>query len=328
VTNLVAGGAGLLGSHLVDLLLDRGEEVVVIDNLLTGRMENLSHRADHPGLTFVRADLLEPLVPEITDRSFDRVYHLASPASPMHYAAYPIETLLVNSAGTRTLLDLARKNGARFVLASTSEVYGDPAVHPQVETYWGNVNPNGPRSCYDEGKRFGEAISMAHRRTHGTDVRIARIFNTYGPRSDPDDGRVVPALCVQALNGEPLTVFGDGSRTRSFCYVTDLVDGLARLMSVDEPRERVMNIGNPSEVTIGELARVVIDVTGSASTITHHQVPVDDPIRRCPDITIARRELGWEPTTPLREGLIRTLRYFRATQGPGNPAASRVELAS
>jgi dTDP-glucose 4,6-dehydratase len=311
---VVMGGAGFVGSHLCDRLLARGDEVVCVDDLSTGRRSNVAHLTGHPGFTLVEADVSRSLPVE---GPVDGVLNLASPASPPDYLSRPLETLAVGSEGTRRGLELADRYGARFLLASTSEVYGDPAVHPQPETYWGNVNPVGPRSVYDEAKRFAEALTMAHHRQNGTDVGIARIFNTYGPRLRPDDGRVVSNFLLQALRGEPLTVYGDGSQTRSLCFVTDEVDGLIALLdaSVTGP----VNIGNPDECTVLELARTVVELTGSASEIVHLPLPTDDPTRRQPDITIARTVLGWEPVIGLPEGLARTAVALAEEAGLARP---------
>jgi dTDP-glucose 4,6-dehydratase len=302
---VVLGGSGFLGSHLCDQLLTRGDEVVCVDNLSTGRRANVAHLDGNPGFALVEADISEgiPVDGEVTG-----VCNLASPASPPDYLALPLETLAVGSEGTRQGLEFAERNGARFLMASTSEVYGDPDVHPQSETYWGNVNPVGPRSVYDEAKRFSEALTMAHHRTRGTDVAIVRIFNTYGPRLRPDDGRVVSNFLLQAMRGEPLTVYGDGSQTRSLCYVEDEVRGLLALF--DSGLTGPVNIGNPDEYTVLQLARRVIDLLGSSSVVEHRPLPTDDPTRRRPDITVARTELGWEPTTSLEEGLSRTAAYL------------------
>lgn len=306
---LVTGGAGFLGSHLCERLLERGDEVVAVDNLLTGRRANIAHLAEHPGFTFVEHDVSTGLPDDgpFAGR-FGAVLHLASPASPPEYLALPVETLDAGSVGTRHALDLARRAGARFVLASTSEVYGDPLVHPQPETYRGNVSPVGPRSVYDEAKRFAEALTMAYRRTHGLDTAIVRIFNTMGPRLKPSDGRVVSNFLNQALAGVPLTVYGDGRQTRSFCYVDDEIRGILMLLESDHAGP--MNIGNPDEFTILELARIVLEVTGSASELAFQPAPVDDPTQRRPDITLARTVLGWEPEVPLREGLARTAAWY------------------
>jgi UDP-glucuronate decarboxylase len=308
---LVAGGSGFIGSHLVDRLLADGHDVTVADNLVTGQIVNLEHQRDNPALTVIEQDISSPLGPEILADRFSRIYHLASPASPRGYARFPIETLLVNSQGTHRLLELATAHGARFLLASTSEVYGDPQVHPQVETYWGNVNPIGPRACYDEGKRFAETITVEYTRQRGVDGRIARIFNTYGPRSHPGDGRVVPNFCVQALRQEPITIYGTGGQTRSFCYVADLVEGLRRLMETPGLAGEVVNLGNPEEHTIRQFADRIVTIAGSSSTIVHEDLPVDDPQRRRPDITKAQRLLDWTPETSLHDGLTQTLTYFR-----------------
>jgi dTDP-glucose 4,6-dehydratase len=303
---LVAGAAGFIGSHLCDRLLEEGHTVVGVDNFLTGAEQNLAHLAGRPRFRFVAHDITQPLS---IDGPLDAVLNMASPASPKDYLRHPIETLNVGSAGTRHTLDLARAKEARYLLASTSECYGDPLAHPQVETYWGNVNPVGPRSCYDESKRFAEALTMAYHRTHGLRTSIARIFNTYGPRMKLDDGRVVPAFIHQALRGEPLTIFGDGSQTRSFCYVSDLVEGLYRLLQSAEPYP--VNLGNPDEMTVREFAERIRRMTGSSSPIVNRPLPEDDPRQRCPDISKARRLLGWEPRVPLEEGLRLTIDHFR-----------------
>jgi nucleoside-diphosphate-sugar epimerase len=313
VHNLVTGGAGFVGSHLVDRLLDAGHDVTVVDNFITGDPANLRHRQHHPRLTIVDHDLARPLPPEAISRRFDRIFNLASPASPRGYSQYPVETHLANSLGVLHVLELARRDGARLVQASTSEVYGDPLVHPQREDYWGNVNPVGPRSCYDEGKRFAESLTMEFVRQYALDARIARIFNTYGPRSKPGDGRVVPNFCVQALRGEPLTIYGDGSQTRSLCYVDDLVAGLLALMEIDGLAGEIVNLGNPAEISVRAFADIVLRVTGSSSSIVFEPLPIDDPTRRQPDIEKATRRLGWQPTIDLEEGLTRTVAYFRQT---------------
>ncbi|HET9732586.1 MAG TPA: UDP-glucuronic acid decarboxylase family protein [Acidimicrobiales bacterium] len=309
---VVTGGAGFIGSHLCERLVDRGDEVVCLDNLVTGNLDNVDHLFGRDGFVFVRHDVSNYVhVPG----PVDAVLHLASPASPVDYMELPIQTLKVGSLGTHNCLGMAMEKGARFLLASTSEVYGDPAVHPQTESYWGNVNPIGPRGVYDEAKRFAEAMTMAYHRSHGVDVRIVRIFNTYGPRMRPSDGRVVSNLLVQALTGEPLTVYGDGSQTRSFCYVDDEVAGILALLDSDEVGP--VNIGNPDEFTVAELARRVIEVTGSSSEIVFRPLPVEDPTRRRPDIGLARRALGWEPQVELSEGLARTAEWFRSALGLG-----------
>jgi nucleoside-diphosphate-sugar epimerase len=307
---LLTGAAGFLGSHLAERLLKEGCEVIGVDNLSTGQRRNLDRLLAHPGFHFLQADVTQPLEVE---GPLDWVLHFASPASPPRYLKLPIATLLVNAEGTRHLLDLALRKGARFFLASTSEVYGDPLVHPQPESYWGNVNPIGPRSIYDEGKRYAEALTLAYHRAYGVPVRIVRIFNSYGPFMDPEDGRVVSSFIVQALRGEPLTVFGDGSQTRSFCYVDDLIEGIRRLMEVDYPYP--VNLGNPEEYRVLELAQLVKELAGSPSPITFLPLPEDDPRQRRPDITLARELLSWEPKVPVREGLLRTIAYFREALG-------------
>ena len=314
---LITGGAGFLGSHIVDRLMRDGHEVIVFDNLLTGRADNIDHHFGNERFRFVRQDVTEYLY---VPGQLEAVAHFASPASPIDYLQLPIQTLKVGSLGTHKALGLAKAKGARFLLASTSEVYGDPQVHPQPEEYWGFVNPVGPRGVYDEAKRFAEAMTMAYHRYHGVDTRIVRIFNTYGERMRPNDGRVVSNFIVQALKGEPLTVYGDGTQTRSFCYVSDLIDGIVRLLTSPDtgssPEQDDVhlptNIGNPGEFTVGELARMVIKLTGSRSNIQHHPLPVDDPRVRQPDITRARKLLGWEPKVKLEDGLKRTVDYFRS----------------
>jgi len=308
---LITGGAGFIGSHLCDRLLADGHEVIAMDNLSTGTVDNIAHLAGHPRFTFIRHNVTQYIY---IAGPLDAVLHLASLPSPVDYLNYPIQTLKVGALGTHNALGVALAKGARFMLASTSEVYGDPTVHPQPESYWGNVNPVGPRGVYDESKRFAESLTMAYHRAHGVPVRIVRIFNTYGPRMRVDDGRVVPNFIMQALRGEPLTVYEDGSRTRSFCYVDDLVEGMVRLLDTDY--NGLVNLGNPQEFTILELARKVLEITGSASPI-EHVYPTDartqdDPHVRCPDISLARRLLGWEPRIPLEEGLKRTVAYFRS----------------
>jgi dTDP-glucose 4,6-dehydratase len=313
---LVAGGAGFIGSHLVDRLLDRGDTVVCVDDLSTGTRTAVESHAGNDRYRFVEFDITRPelgAVPALAGGRFDAVIHLASPASPPEFLRRPIDTLDVGSVGTRALLEIARRDGARFLLASTSEVYGDPLVNPQPETYRGNVNPVGERSVYDEAKRFAEALTMAYARHHGLIVRIARIFNTYGPRMRPDDGRVVTNFVHQALGGEPLTVYGAGDQTRSFCYIDDEVAGLLALL--DGPVTGPVNIGNPYEVTVKEFAELVIELTDSSSVIDFRPLPVDDPKVRRPDISLARRELGWEPTISLRDGLARTIAAYRLVRG-------------
>ncbi len=303
---VVTGGAGFLGSHLCDALVARGDEVVVIDNLVTGSLANVEHLFGHERFTLQHHDVSNFVH---VAGHVDAVMHLASPASPVDFERIPIQILKVGSLGTHNCLGLAKDKGARFFLASTSEVYGDPEVHPQPESYWGNVNPIGPRGVYDEAKRFAEAMTMAYHHHHGVDVRIVRIFNTYGPRLRPDDGRAVSNFVVQALLGKPLTVYGDGSQTRSFCYVEDEVRGFLALLDSDITGP--VNIGNPDEFTIRQLAEMVLELTGSASEVSFEPLPVDDPVQRRPDITLARQALGWEPAVELRDGLARTVEWLR-----------------
>jgi dTDP-glucose 4,6-dehydratase len=304
---VITGGAGFLGSHLCERALAEGHEVVCVDNLVTGRLENLKHLLDRDDIEFLEHDVTKPF--EVAG-PVDYILHFASPASPIDYLELPIQTLKVGSLGTHNSLGLAKAKGARFFLASTSEVYGDPQEHPQKETYWGNVNPVGPRGVYDEAKRFAEAMTMAYHRYHQVDVRIVRIFNTYGPRMRVRDGRVVPAFVQQALTGEPMTVFGEGKQTRSFCYVDDLVEGIWRLLMSD--LRQPCNIGNPHEMTILEFAETIKAAVGSTSPIIFKPLPVDDPQTRRPDITQARQKLGWEPKVALAEGLRSTIAYFRS----------------
>ena len=315
---LVTGGAGFLGSHVCDRLLAEGHEVIAMDNLLTGNMQNIAHLEEVRRFRFVRHNVAEYI---FVDGPLDAVLHFASPASPIDYLELPIQTLKVGSLGTHNALGIALSKKARFLLASTSEVYGDPLVHPQPETYWGNVNPIGPRGVYDEAKRFAEAITMAYHRAHGVETRIVRIFNTYGERMRPRDGRVVPALICQALAGEPLTVFGDGSQTRSFCYVADLIDGIYRLLLSDvvDP----VNIGNPAELSVLDFAKTIQKLTGTPSDIIFKPLPVDDPKVRQPDITKAKSKLGWQPKVPLEDGLQRTIEYFRSLPPETRAAAVR-----
>lgn len=306
-TSVVTGGAGFLGSHLVDLLLKRAHKVVAIDNLVTGTIDNIAHLSGNQSFKFIQQDVTEFL---FLDVPVDYVWHFASPASPIDYLELPIQTLKVGSLGTHKALGLAKHKGARFLLASTSEVYGDPLVHPQNEGYWGNVNAIGPRGCYDEAKRFAEALTMAYHREHRLETRIVRIFNTYGPRMRLNDGRVVPAFIGQALRNKPLTVFGDGSQTRSFCYCSDLVEGIFRLMMASTSHPT--NIGNPNEMTMVEFAREIIRKTKSRSRIVYKPLPQDDPRQRRPDIGRARELLEWEPEVPLSRGLSKTIKYFLA----------------
>ena len=303
---LITGAAGFLGSHLTDRFLADGHEVVGVDNLVTGSTDNIAHLAGNPKFQFIRHDVTNYL---FVEGPLHGVLHFASPASPVDYLELPIQTLKVGSLGSHKALGLAKAKGARFLLASTSEVYGDPQVHPQPESYWGHVNPVGPRGVYDEAKRFAEAMTMAYHRYHGVETRIVRIFNTYGPRMRARDGRVVSNFVVQALKGEPLTIYGDGSQTRSFCYVSDLIDGIVRLFHSDSSDPT--NIGNPNEFTVLQLAEKTIKTTGSKSVIERRPLPVDDPKVRKPDITLARRKLGWEPQVQLDEGLERTIEYFK-----------------
>ena len=304
---LVTGGAGFIGSHLSERLLADGHEVIVHDNLVTGSESNVKALLANPRFSFVNHNVTQYIdVPG----PLDQIYHFASPASPVDYAELPIQTLKVGALGTHNALGVAKAKGARLLLASTSEVYGDPLVHPQPETYWGNVNPIGPRSCYDEAKRFAEAITMAYHRHHGVETRIVRIFNTYGPRMRLNDGRAIPNFLTQALKGEPITVYGDGTQTRSFCFVSDLVEGIIRLMASDA--DTPVNVGNPQELTLLEMATRIKVITGSPSAIVFRPLPEDDPKIRRPDISKARQALGWEPRVPLAEGLAATVDYFRA----------------
>jgi dTDP-glucose 4,6-dehydratase len=304
---LITGGAGFIGSHLCERFLADGHEVLCVDNLITGTLANIDHLRANPHFAFIRHDISHPL--EI-EGPLDNILHFASPASPEDYLRHPIPTLKVGSLGTHNTLGLAKLKKARFLLASTSEVYGDPVIHPQTEDYWGNVNPIGVRGCYDEAKRFAEAITMAYHRYHGVNTHIVRIFNTYGERMRLDDGRVVPNLMGQALRGQPLTIYGDGSQTRSFCYVADLVEGITRLLFTDF--HQPVNLGNPNEVSILGFAKEILELSGSKSAIEYKPLPQDDPKVRRPDITRARQLLTWEPTIQRREGLRRTLEYFRA----------------
>lgn len=304
---VVTGGAGFVGSHLCERLLEDGFRVICVDNLQTGRMGNILHLVGNPNFVFRQHDVVEPL--RLPARRVARIYNLAAAASPPMYQRDPIHTLKTNVLGAINVLELARRTGARVFQASTSEVYGDPDVHPQPERYWGNVNCYGPRACYDEGKRGAETAFFEYRRLYGVDTRVARIFNTYGPRMSPDDGRVVSNFVVQALKGEDITIYGDGSQTRSFCFVDDLVDGIQRLMDTDAV-DGPVNLGNPGEFTMIELARLVLELTGSRSRLVHRPLPQDDPRQRRPDITRARDLLGWSPSVDLRDGLVRTIEHF------------------
>jgi UDP-glucuronate decarboxylase len=305
---LVTGGAGFIGSHLCIRLLSEGYRVYCWDNLDTGSMDNLTSILSSPHFEFARHDIVQP-----RDFAVDRIYNLACPASPLHYQRDAVKTIMTSTVGVMNMLELAERYGARLLQASTSEVYGDPHVHPQREDYWGHVNPIGPRSCYDESKRLAESLLMAHQRQRGASVRIARIFNTYGPHMHPNDGRVVSNLIVQALKKEDLTIYGSGCQTRSFCYVSDMVDGLVRLMASD--LRGPVNLGHPVETTVRELADMINDLAGGHSRVVYHSLPTDDPYRRNPDITLARERLGWEPLVPLREGLRYTMEYFRSIIG-------------
>ncbi|WP_118137555.1 UDP-glucuronic acid decarboxylase family protein [Oceanicella sp. SM1341] len=304
---LVTGGAGFLGSFLCEALLDAGHEVLCVDNFHTGTRDNIRHLLDVHAFELLRHDVTEPLCVEV-----DEIYNLACPASPVHYRTDPVRTVRTNVHGALNLLELARRTGARIFQASTSEVYGDPSVHPQVEGYWGNVNPIGPRACYDEGKRCAETLFFDYHRQYGLDIRVARIFNTYGPRMHRNDGRVVSNFIVQALRGEPITLYGKGRQTRSFCYVDDLIRGFLALMRAPEGVPLPVNLGNPVEISVAELARIVLELTGSRSPLTFRELPQDDPTQRRPDITRAEQELGWAPRVALRDGLERTIAYFEA----------------
>ncbi len=309
---LVTGGAGFLGSHLCERLLNESDEVICVDNCFTGTKNNISHLLNSPRFEFLRHDITFPLFVEV-----DEIYNLACPASPIHYQFDPVQTTKTSVQGAINMLGLAKRLKARILQASTSEVYGDPDVHPQREDYWGHVNPVGPRACYDEGKRCAETLFFDYRRQHNLSIKVARIFNTYGPRMHPNDGRVVSNFIVQALQGKPISVFGEGAQTRSFCYVDDLVDGLFRLMNTDRTVTGPVNLGNPVEFTILELAQKVIELTGSKSAIEYHPLPQDDPRQRQPDITLAREQLGWRPTVKLEAGLARTVPYFEALIAEG-----------
>jgi len=306
---LITGGAGFLGSHLCEYYVDQGADVICVDNFFSGSKDNILHLLSNPHFELIRHDVIHPLFAEV-----DRIYHLACPASPIHYQYNAIKTVKTNVLGTINMLGLAKRTKARILLASSSEVYGDAQVHPQQETYWGHVNPIGPRSCYDEGKRVAETLMMDYHRQNKTDIKIVRIFNTYGPRMAVDDGRVVSNFIVQALQNKPLTVYGEGSQTRSFCYVTDLISGLVAMMEQEDFTGPV-NIGNPGEFSIMELAKKVIALTGSASEISHNPLPQDDPVHRSPDISLAKKYLHWKPQTPLDEGLKKTILYFQKALG-------------
>jgi UDP-glucuronate decarboxylase len=309
---LVTGGAGFLGSHLIDRLLDQGHEVVCADNLFTGTKRNIEHLHSHPRFEFIRHDVTFPHYLEV-----DEIYNLACPASPIHYQHDPVQTTKTSVHGAINMLGLAKRLRCRIFQASTSEVYGDPSVHPQTEAYWGNVNPIGIRSCYDEGKRCAETLFFDYYRQHKLDIKVARIFNTYGPRMHPNDGRVVSNFIVQALKGEPITIYGEGQQTRSFCYVDDLIEGFLKLMATEEGFPGPVNLGNPGEFTIRQLAEKVIALTGSSSKLVFRPLPSDDPLQRQPDIRLANEKLGWQPTVPLDEGLEKTIAYFESLVSGG-----------
>ena len=320
---LVTGGAGFLGSHLIDRLLLDGHEVICLDNLFTGSKRNIDHLRDHPKFEFIRHDVTFPFYIEV-----DEIYNLACPASPVHYQHDPVQTTKTSVHGAINMLGLAKRLKCKILQASTSEVYGDPAVHPQIEQYWGNVNPIGPRSCYDEGKRCAETLFFDYHRQHAVEIKVARIFNTYGPRMHPSDGRVVSNFIVQALKGEPLTIYGDGSQTRSFCFVDELVEGLIALMHAGPEVTGPINLGNPTEFSMLTLAELVRRLTGSHSEISHLGLPTDDPRQRRPDISLAETVLGWTPKTRLEEGLISTIAYFRELMDPGSPLSMTVAAAA
>jgi UDP-glucuronate decarboxylase len=307
---LVTGGAGFLGSFLCEQLLERGHEVLCVDNFFTGGKRNIEHLLDHPRFELLRHDVTFPLYVEV-----QQIFNFACPASPVHYQYNPAQTTKTSVHGAINMLGLAKRTGATILQASTSEVYGDPQVHPQREDYWGHVNPIGPRACYDEGKRCPETLFFDYRRQHKLKIKVVRIFNTYGPRMHPDDGRVVSNFITQALRGQPITLYGQGDQTRSFCYRDDLIDGCLRLMATPDDVTGPINIGNPHETTIRELAELIVELTGSASPLVYRPLPQDDPMQRCPDITLARELLGWEPTIELKTGLMRTIEYFDATLG-------------
>ena len=302
----MTGGAGFLGSHLCDRLLADDCEVLCVDNYFSGAKQNIQHMLGHPNFDLKRHDVTFPLYVEV-----DQIYHLACPASPVHYQLDPVQTVKTNVHGTINILGLAKRTRAKVLQASTSEVYGNPEVHPQVENYWGRVNPIGPRACYDEGKRCAETLFFDYQRQHGVEIKVARIFNTYGPRMRPDDGRVISNFIVQALKDEPLTIYGDGRQTRSFCFVDDLIDGLLKLMSTPLDVSGPVNLGNPGEFTVEELAEKIIDLVGSKSKLSYHPLPVDDPVQRQPDITLAGTALDWRPTVSLEDGLKKSISYFK-----------------
>jgi UDP-glucuronate decarboxylase len=311
-TILVTGGGGFLGSHLCERLLAEGHDVLCLDNFFTGDKRNIRHLLEQPRFELIRHDVTLPIYLEV-----DRIFNLACPASPVHYQFDPVQTLKTSVHGAINMLGLAKRTKARILQSSTSEVYGDPGVHPQVEEYWGNVNPLGPRACYDEGKRCAETLFMDYHRQHGVEIKIIRIFNTYGPRMHPNDGRVVSNFIIQALHGQDITIYGEGQQTRSFCYCDDLIEGMLRLMNTPPEITGPINVGNPGEFTIRQLAEMVIELTGSSSTLVFRPLPQDDPQRRCPDIRKAQELLGWQPVTPLREGLVRTIAYFEELMREG-----------
>jgi UDP-glucuronate decarboxylase len=319
---LVTGGAGFLGSHLCEKLLHGGNEVVCLDNFYTGRKANIAHLLDHPMFTVMEHDITNPVYLQA-----DEIYNLACPASPVHYQYDPVHTMKTSVLGMINMLGLAKRVNGKIMHASTSEVYGDPLVHPQPESYWGHVNPTGIRSCYDEGKRSAETLCFDYHRRHQLDVKVVRIFNTYGPRMHPEDGRVVSNFIVQALKGEPITIYGDGSQTRSFCYADDLVEGFVQLMATPPDFQGPMNLGNPNEFTIRELAEKVLEITGSTSKLVEEPLPADDPQQRQPDITLARETLGWEPKVQLDQGLTRTIEYFDQLLGTGNAEVRSLDSA-
>ena len=313
---LVTGGAGFLGSYLCEQLLERGHEVLCVDNFFTGGKRNIEHLLDHPRFELMRHDITFPLYVEV-----DQIFNFACPASPVHYQRNPVQTTKTSVHGAINMLGLAKRTGATILQASTSEVYGDPKVHPQREDYWGHVNPIGPRACYDEGKRSAETLFFDYRRQHNLKIKVMRIFNTYGPRMHPNDGRVVSNFITQALRGDPITLYGKGEQTRSFCYRDDLIEGCLRLMATPDDVTGPVNIGNPHESTIRELAELIVELTGSSSPLVYQPLPQDDPMQRCPDISLARQLLDWEPTVELKTGLLRTIEYFDATLGGRSPAA-------
>jgi UDP-glucuronate decarboxylase len=317
----VTGGAGFIGSFLCERLVEENHEVICIDNFYTGRRRNVAHLLGRPNFELLRHDVTMPLYIEV-----DQIYNLACPASPVHYQFDPVQTTKTSVHGAINMLGLAKRTKAKILQASTSEVYGDPGVHPQQEEYWGNVNPIGVRACYDEGKRCAETLFFDYRRQHGMPIKVARIFNTYGPRMHPNDGRVVSSFLVQALRGEPITIYGNGSQTRSFCYVSDLVEGLIRLMNTPEEVTGPINLGNPSEIAIGQLAEQIVALTDSRSPIEYRELPADDPVRRRPDVRKARQLLDWSPTVPLREGLLRTVEHFRAVLRTNASAVALTEF--